>query len=61
MDRNKTETGVRYEWYALQRWGADYWEEFERPKLSHEGLDTTYLCVRDESLLPREYIIFFPG
>lgn len=25
--RNKAETGIRYEWYALQRWGANYWEE----------------------------------
>lgn len=25
--RNKAETGIRYEWYALQRWGAKYWEK----------------------------------
>src|SRR5690606_3994399 len=25
--RNKAETGIRYEWYALQRWGANYWED----------------------------------
>jgi len=31
--RNKAETGVRYEWYALQRWGAEYWHEFEQPKI----------------------------
>lgn len=31
--RNKAETGIRYEWYALQRWGADYWQEFEQPKI----------------------------
>jgi adenine-specific DNA-methyltransferase len=24
-NRNKAETGIRYEWYALQRWGANYW------------------------------------
>ena len=23
--RNKSETGIRYEWYAMQRWGANYW------------------------------------
>ena len=23
--RNKAETGIRYEWYALQRWGSKYW------------------------------------
>jgi hypothetical protein len=32
-NRNKSETGIRYEWYALQRWGADYWQEFEKPKI----------------------------
>ncbi|MGC8735096.1 MAG: Eco57I restriction-modification methylase domain-containing protein, partial [bacterium] len=26
-NRNKDETGVRYEWYALQRWAADYCPE----------------------------------
>ena len=26
--RNKAETGIRYEWYAMQRWGAKYWEDF---------------------------------
>ena len=31
--RNQAETGIRYEWYALQRWGANYWEEFEKPKI----------------------------
>lgn len=25
--RNQAETGIRYEWYALQRWGANYWDE----------------------------------
>jgi len=31
--RNAAETGVRYEWYALQRWGAGYWREFDWPKI----------------------------
>lgn len=31
--RNQTETGIRYEWYALQRYGADFWQEFEQPKI----------------------------
>ena len=31
--RNKAETGIRYEWYALQRWGANYWEDFQKPKV----------------------------
>ncbi|MBS3999165.1 MAG: Eco57I restriction-modification methylase domain-containing protein [Desulfobulbaceae bacterium] len=32
-NRNQTETGIRYEWYALQRYGADFWTEFEHPKI----------------------------
>ncbi len=31
--RNQAETGIRYEWYALQRWGADYWQEWDHPKI----------------------------
>ena len=31
--RNKAETGIRYEWYAMQRWGAQYWEDFNKPKI----------------------------
>ena len=31
--RNKAETGIRYEWYAMQRWGANYWEDFSKPKV----------------------------
>ncbi|PWL03308.1 Eco57I restriction-modification methylase domain-containing protein [Hallerella porci] len=40
--RNKVETGIRYEWYALQRWGANYWEDFSRPKLIYPNM-TKYL------------------
>ena len=31
--RNQSETGIRYEWYALQRWGANYWDDFSKPKI----------------------------
>jgi tRNA1(Val) A37 N6-methylase TrmN6 len=31
--RNQAEVSVRYEWYALQRWGANYWADFEKPKI----------------------------
>ena len=31
--RNKSETGIRYEWYALQRWAANYREDFAKEKL----------------------------
>ena len=32
-NRNKAETGIRYEWYALQRCAATYYEEFEKEKI----------------------------
>lgn len=32
-NRNKSETGIRYEWYALQRCAASYYEEFEKDKI----------------------------
>lgn len=32
-NRNKTETGIRYEWYALQRCANTYYEEFEKEKI----------------------------
>ena len=32
-DRNKDETGVRYEWYSLQRCAASYFPEFEKEKI----------------------------
>ena len=31
--RNKSETGIRYEWYAMQRWGAKYYGDFLKPKI----------------------------
>ena len=31
--RNQAETGIRYEWYAMQRWGSNYWEDFSKPKI----------------------------
>ena len=33
--RNKAETGIRYEWYAIQRWGANYSDDFFKPKIMY--------------------------
>ena len=57
LKRNKAEVGIRYEWYAMQRWGAKYWDDFFKPKIiwkrvgsnlrfsydseGHLGLDST--------------------
>ncbi len=40
--RNKAETGVHYEWYALQRWGATYHQDFEQEKIIYSEI-TKYL------------------
>lgn len=31
--RNKSETGIRYEWYALQRCAASYYKDFEKERI----------------------------
>jgi len=38
-NRNQSETGVRYEWYALQRWASDYYQEFAKPKIMWGNLN----------------------
>jgi len=32
-NRNRAETGIRYEWYALQRFGSNYMDDFSKPKI----------------------------
>ena len=41
-NRNKAETGIRYEWYAMQRWGAKYWDDFYKPKIVYPNM-TKYM------------------
>lgn len=50
--RNKAETGIRYEWYVMQRWGAKYWEEFRKPKIAWASVGETFY-----SLIPSEYML----
>ena len=40
--RNQAETGIRYEWYAMQRWGANYSDEFNKPKIIYPNM-TKYM------------------
>ena len=63
-NRNKAETGIRYEWYALQRCANTYLSEFEKPKIIYRriaqsldaiydtvgtyGLDTTFFIPTDD-------------
>lgn len=47
-DRNKAETGIRYEWYALQRYGSNYWKSFDRCKIIWGNLATEASFAYDE-------------
>ncbi len=47
--RNKAETGIRYEWYALQRWAADYYQEFEREKIVWKRIGSVLRFQYDDS------------
>lgn len=50
-NRNKEETGVRYEWYALQRCAATYYQEFEKEKIIWKalGLEPSF-CYSKETI-----------
>ena len=44
--RNVAETGIRYEWYALQRWGAKYRDDFSKPKIVYREIsDAMDACL----------------
>ncbi|MCM1480214.1 MAG: hypothetical protein NC085_10950 [Muribaculaceae bacterium] len=46
LARNKAETGIRYEWYALQRWGANYSDDFSRQKIIYREIsDEMNACL----------------
>ncbi len=41
LARNRAETGIRYEWYSLQRWGANYSDDFYKQKIVWADLART--------------------
>ena len=47
--RNAAETGIRYEWFALQRCAAEYWEEFEQPKIVYQDIARYFGMAWDDS------------
>ncbi len=47
--RNKAETGISYEWYALQRCAASYWQEFEQPKIIYQEIATHQAFAWDDT------------
>jgi hypothetical protein len=58
--RNREETGIRYEWYALQRCAATYYPEFEKEKIVYGQFqdDAEYaLAEKGIYLSSNEYMI----
>ena len=58
-NRNKAETGIRYEWYALQRWGANYWEDFFKQKIAWASVGETYYSLIPEGTFLLDTNYFF--
>lgn len=48
MDRNKAETGIRYEWYALQRFASTYYKDFEKDKIIFANMSIENRFYYDE-------------
>ena len=44
-NRNRAETGIRYEWYALQRCANTYLSEFEKPKIIYPDISPVMRAV----------------
>ena len=60
--RNQAETGIRYEWYALQRWGANYWDDFEKPKIVWMDLsDIPTFSFDDKKQFANNTVYFMSG
>jgi hypothetical protein len=59
LDRNQAETGIRYEWYALQRYGASYWQEFSEPKLFYNETSKSLHSFYDKTGAYLNKTLFF--
>jgi len=46
--RNSAETGIRYEWYAMQRYASDYYQEFEKPKIMYQKFQVKPCFIYDD-------------
>lgn len=62
ISRNVVETGIRYEWYAMQRYASDYYQEFEKPKIMYQVLQVKPCFIYDEDgLFCNNSIWFIPS
>ena len=61
-DRNKAETGIRYEWYTLQRWGANYWEDFYSQVLAWQRITKeNQFCLTEKGMVILDSMAFISG
>ncbi|WP_158506579.1 Eco57I restriction-modification methylase domain-containing protein [Treponema putidum] len=61
-NRNQAETGIRYEWYALQRFGSNYWDDFSKPKICWNRIASKKVfALVDENILIQDSMHFFIG
>ena len=59
--RNKAETGIRYEWYAMQRWGAKYWEDFGKQQIIWIELSDEPKFALAENIFSMNTVFFLTG
>ncbi|MBK8712040.1 MAG: Eco57I restriction-modification methylase domain-containing protein [Niastella sp.] len=61
-DRNKEETGIRYEWYALQRYANTFIKNFKEPKLIWAELSTIpSFSIENEGFLTNDTVFILIG
>ena len=61
-NRNKAETGIRYEWYALQRWGANYWDDFNSQVLAWQRITKeNQFCLTEKGMVILDSMAFISG
>ena len=60
--RNKAETGIRYEWYALQRWGSNYSDDFFSQNIAWQRIthENTF-CLTDKGMVILDSMAFING
>ena len=62
LARNQAETGIRYEWYALQRCAATYWKEFNTIKIIYPDIaKEPYFSVDTNALFPDCTLFLIPS
>jgi len=62
-ERNKAETGIRYEWYALQRCAASYYPEFEKEKIvwGNLALNSQFVLAKAGYYISAPSTLITPG